>query len=438
MGMADSLITRLSSLPRVAVRSVGSVRRFAGPDQDPIAAARLLEVQWIVDGSIQRWGDQVRVTARLIDARAGEAAWSGNFDERFTGVFDLQDAISSRVAAVLAPHLQSKERKRLEGAGGTRNIDAYQFFLAGRQQAQAVRSAALAKSVELFEKAIAIDPAYALAHVGISESYRRMIFGSDGEPRVVFAASERAIARAMAIDANLAEAHASLGWHHFWYDWDWPRAEADFRRAIAQNANEANAHFGYGQLLDAVGRDPESVGEMRIARELDPLSLITLTLDAAAVFWSKDRAEGRRRLDRVFDIDASFWVAHLSLGTMLIAEKKIEEGIESFERAEQFSDGSSQPAMALGYVLARNGRPDRARAIASRLVDVARTRYVPPTAYGLIYAGLGETGKALDALEKALEARDTRLTLMRQDNRWIRSVGDEPRYRAVMARLKFA
>ena len=436
-GMADSLITRLSNLPGVAVRSVGSVRRFSGLEQDPLAAARELDVQWIVDGSIQRWGDQVRVTARLLDTRAGEAAWSGNFDERFTGVFDLQDAISSRVAAVLAPHIQARTQKRLAGAGGTRDVDAYQFYLAARQQAEAVRAAGLARSVDLYGKAIAIDPSYALAHVGIAESYRRMIFGADAEPSVVFPAGARALQRAIAIDPGLSEAQSGLGWQRYWFDWDWSAAEATFRQAIAMNASDASAHFGYGQLLDSNGREAESVEQMRFARELDPLSPITLTLEASALFWSKDRGEGRRRLDRVFDLDPDFWVAHLALGSMLIADKKIGEGIASFERADRLADGSSQAAMALGYVLARNGQPERARAILDRLVATARERYVPPTAYGLIHAGLGQTAQALDALEAALAVRDTRMTLMRADTRWKRAVGDEPRYRAVIAKMRF-
>ena len=438
MGMADSLVARLSNLPGVVVRSVGSVHRFAGPDQDPIAAARTLEVQWIVDGSIQRWGDQVRVTARLLDTSAGQAAWSGSFDERFTSVFDLQDAISARVAAVLAPHLKTGQMKRLEGPGGTRDLDAYQFYLAARQQAQGVRSAGLVKSIELFDRAIAIDPAYALAYTGSAESHRRMIFGADGEPKVVFAAIERSARRALAIDPDLAEAHSALGWERFWHAWDWAGAESVFQHAIALNPNEATAHFGYGQLLDCIGRSAESVEQMRITRELDPLSPVQLTLDAATVFFSQDKAEGLRRLSRVFDIDPDFWVAHLTLGTMMLSAGRTAEGLDALERAERLSDGSSQPAMALGYALAKNGEPARARAMVTQLLDQEHRRYVPPTAYGLIQAALGETAAALDALEKALAVRDVRLTLIQGDARWLRAVGAEPRFRAVLRKIGLA
>ena len=435
IGMADSLVTRLSSLPGVAVRSLGSVRRFAGPDQDVQDAARELNVQWIVDGSIQRWGEKVRVTARLLDTATGEAAWSGNFDEPFTGVFDLQDAISKRVAEVLAPRLRGGALRRLEQPAGTRNVDAYQLYLAGLVQSQSIRSAALRRSIELFTKATVYDPRYALAYVGIAEAHRRTIFGADAEPRLVFPASDAAANQALAIDGGVADAHASLGWNRFWHDWDWKASEALFRRAVDLNPNAVSGHFGYGQLLDAIGRTDESIVQMRLARELDPLSLITLTLEASSLYGSGKRVEGRQRLERVFEIEPEFWVAHLALGSMLIGDQDIPRAIESYERANQLADGSSQPAAALGYVLARRGSAERARAIADALVARSRDVYVPPTSYGAIYAGLGDKAAALDALEKALEVRDVRLTLMRGDQRWIKSVGEEPRYRAVMKRM---
>ena len=436
-GMADSLVARLSSLPGVAVRSIGSVRQFAGPVQDPLKAARELQVQWIVDGSVQRWGDQVRVTARLLDTASGEAAWSGSFDENFTGMFDLQDAISRRVADVLAPKLRSADRRRLAGAGGTRNIDAYQLYLLARQQAQGIRTAGLVRSIDLFSKAIALDPAYALAHAGTAESYRRMIFGSDGEPRVIFREAEKHAARCIAIDPDLADGFASTGWNLYWHAWDWPRAEAAFRRAIALNANDVNAHFGLGQLLDTVGRHDEEVVEMALAREVDPLSPITLTLESNSLFWSGRRDEAWQHLRRVLEIEPEFWVAHLSAGSWHRVEGKNDLAIESMERAERFADGSSQPTAAFGYLLARLGFRERARQLADRLLDESHSRYVPPTSYAIIYTGLGDKEAALQALEQAVAVRDVRMTLMYEDKRWA-SLADEPRFTAIMRGMRFA
>ena len=176
VGMADSLIARLSTVPGLVVRSVGSVQRYAGLNQDPLAAARELEVEWVVDGTIQRWGNQIRVTARLLRAD-GTARWSGSFDEKFTGVFDVQNMISDRVAQVIAPRLGASDRKGL-AASGTQNPDAYQFYLAARSQAQSVRPSGLKRSIEFYKKAIELDPNYALAYAGLA----RRIVGSRSAP----------------------------------------------------------------------------------------------------------------------------------------------------------------------------------------------------------------------------------------------------------------
>ena len=188
VGMADSLIARLSTVPGLVVRSIGSVRRYAGADQDPLRAARDLDVAWIVDGSLQRRGDQLRVTARLLRAADGSAAWSGSFDEKFTGVFEVQDVISARVAQVLAPSLEvfAGAPSPQTGLGGTRNTDAYQLYLAAARHAQDMRADGLRKSIDLYKQALELDPGYALAWVGLAETYRRTLFGADAVPSEVF------------------------------------------------------------------------------------------------------------------------------------------------------------------------------------------------------------------------------------------------------------
>lgn len=440
-GMAESLVARLSNLPGVAVRSVGSVRRFGGAEQDVIAAARALDVVWIVDGSIQRAGGRVRVTARLLNTASGEAAWSGSFDEAFTNVFDLQDAISTKVTQVLAPHLAlpatQQGLRRLASAGGTRNADAYQLYLAARQQAEGIKTAGLVKSVDLFRQAIALDPSYARAYSGMGESYRRMVFGGDGEPSVVLVAATACNQRAVALDPDLAEGHAGVGWNLFWHDWDWPGAAAAFERALALNASDANAHFGYSQLLEMLQREAEALAHLKQARESDPLSLILLTLESGSLLGAGRTDEARQRLQRVFDIEPDFWVAHMVRALFLLREGQTDHAFAILERADQLADGSSQAAAALGYTLARNGQPERARAVMARVLKQATTRYVPPTSAGLIHAGLGDRPATLAALERGLAVRDVRMTLVQRDGRWKLVQGD-PRYAALMRQMKLA
>ncbi|HEY6355859.1 MAG TPA: winged helix-turn-helix domain-containing protein, partial [Burkholderiaceae bacterium] len=274
VGMADSLIARLSIVPGLVVRSIGSVRRFAGADQDPLRAARELDVAWIVDGSLQRRGDQLRVTARLLRTADGGAAWSGSFDEKFTGVFDVQDLISTRVAQVLAPSLEisAGSRTSLTDAGGTRNAEAYQLYLAAGRLIQEPRADGLRKSLAMYNRALAIDPDYALAWAGLAEAHRRRLFGADDAPSEVFELAGFAVQRALAIAPNLAEARTEQAFKFYWFDFDWPAAEREFRRALEINPNVSWAHFGLAQLLLTQDRLDEGFVHMRSARELDPVS----------------------------------------------------------------------------------------------------------------------------------------------------------------------
>jgi DNA-binding winged helix-turn-helix (wHTH) protein/tetratricopeptide (TPR) repeat protein len=441
LGMADSLITRLSQVPGLVVRSVGSLRRFVGPDQDPLAAARALDVAWIVDGSLQRSGERLRVTARLLCAADGTARWSSPFDERFVGVFEMQDLISARVADVLAPMLaglhdtQASPRTALAEIGGTRGPDAYQLYLAARQHAQGVRGDGLARSLELFEQALRIDPNYALACAGQAETFRRMVFGADQAPADVFPRYRQVVLRALALAPNLAEAHAQLGWIHFWHDFDWPQAERVFRHAIALNPNVVGARFGLGFLLLTLDRCDEGIDQVRLARELDPLSLIVNTMEASFLFGMGRRVEASARLERALQIDPDFWVAHMTRATFHLADGALEAAIDALASADERAYQSTQAAALLGATLARAGRSDEARAVLARLQALSLTRYVPPTSLAALCAALGEPDAALTLLERAFEQRDVRLAYMKDDPRWAELRG-QARFRTLLRRMK--
>ncbi len=439
VGMADSLIARLSTIGGVVVRSVGSVRRYAGPDQDPVQAARDLDVAWIVDGSLQRRGEQLHVTARLLSVADGSAAWSGSFDERVTGIFDVQDAISERIARVLAPSLAAGRgavvRVAFDGIGGTRNGDAYQLYLAARLHAQGIRADGLGKSAALYNQAIDVDPGYALAYAGLVETYRRMLFGADVVPADAFAPATVAARRALELAPTLAEAHAGLGWIRFWYEFDWAEAERTFRHAIALNPNVVEAHFGLGLLLLSLDRPVEGLQHLTTARELDPLSLILNALESAYLFEAGRADEATTRLTRAFQIDPDFWVAHLVRAVRLAKERRDPEALASFRRAEALSNGSTQPLANLGLQLARMGALDEARQIRDRLLALQTRRYVPPTSLAAVHVGLGENAQALDALDRAFELRDTRLVYLKDDVRWTGLRG-EPRFGQLLRRLR--
>ncbi|MEO8807720.1 MAG: tetratricopeptide repeat protein [Burkholderiaceae bacterium] len=439
VGMADSLITRLSTVPGLVVRSVGSVRRYAGAEQDPLRAARELDVAWVVDGSLQRRGDQLRVNARLLRSADGTAAWSDSFDEKFTGVFDMQDVISTRVMQALAPRLQANAGVApglpASNLGGTRNTDAYQLYLAASRHAQSRRADGVRKSISLFNQALSIDPAYALAYVGLAEALRETLLSADAVPAEVFEATRVAVQRALALAPNLAEAVSEKAFNLYYFEFDWPGAEREFRKAVAANPNVAMAHFGLAQLLLTQDRPDEGFVQLRLARELDPMSPFVNALEASYLLASGRRDEARARLNRAFDIAPDFWLAHRTLGLLQLAEHQPELAIASLRKAVTLAEGNTRIRALLAMHLARLGRRDEARTIQNQLLDLAKTRYVSPVSFAVVHAALGETALALDALERAFAARDTQLVFLKDDPRWA-DLRKEPRFVALMQTLK--
>jgi TolB-like protein/DNA-binding winged helix-turn-helix (wHTH) protein/tetratricopeptide (TPR) repeat protein len=437
VGMADSLITRLSTVPGLAVRSIGSVRRYAGADQDPLRAARDLDVAWIVDGSLQRRGDQLRVTARLLRAADGGAVWSGSFDETFTGVFEVQDMISARVARVLTPSLAvlADAHPQPASLGGTRNTDAYQLYLAAARHAQDMRADGLRKSIALYKQALEIDPGYALAWVGLAETHRRGLFGADTLPSDVFEPAGVAVQRALAIAPNLAEAHTEHAFRLYWFEFDWAGAEREFRRVLAINPNVAFAHFGLASLMLNQDRPDEGFAQMRVARELDPMSSVLNTLEAAYLLEAGRHDEARVRLNRALDIAPRFWYAHCTLGILHFVDQQRDKAIAEMRDAVALADGNSRPSALLAIYLARLGQTQEARAILERLLTQAKSRYVPPSSLAAVHTALGEVGPALDALDLAFVTRDTRLSFMKDDPR-LASLRKEPRFVALLRKLK--
>ena len=258
MGMADTLNFRLSSLRDVAVRPISSVRKFSGLEQDPVAAGRELGVESVLDGQIQRWGDRIRVTARLIGVGDGKQLWAGQFDEKFTDIFTVQDLISEKVISALALKLTAEEQKRLT-KHYTENAEAYQLYVNGRFYWERRTLEGLKKAIEYFEQAIGNDPKYALAYAGLADSYALLgVFHLP--PKEAFPKAKEAALNALRIDDRLAEAHAALGHVKVQYEYDWAGAEREYRRAIELNPNYVNAHHFYALYLSMMGRFDEGIG----------------------------------------------------------------------------------------------------------------------------------------------------------------------------------
>ena len=433
LGMTELLITRLSASHELAVRPLGVVRRYGSPRQDPLAAGRELGVEAVLDGGVLRTGDRLRVTGRLLRTADGVALWADYFDERFADVFAVQDAITERVARALALPLAGETLRRLKQRQ-TENVDAYQLYLVGRHHLGRLTLDELRTAMALFERAIALDSRYALAHAGVADVYRRLPIACDLPPAENFPNAEAAALRALALDATQPEAHFVLGFVRFWYDWRWAEAEREFLRAIELNPDAAEPHLGYAHLLSNLGHHDRALAEIRRAREVEPLSLIANTLEASFLSLADRDDEALARLQRVFDIDADFWIARLHAGGIHLKQGRGDRAIADLRAAREHSDAAPHTVAALAYAEAAAGDGVAARAGLSELQAMALRRHVPPSNFALVHCALAEIEPALDWLERAYQARDLRMTFLKIDWRWQR-LRAQPRFISLLQQM---
>ena len=287
----------------------------------------------------------------------------------------------------------------------------------------------------MIQRALKTDPDNALAYVGLAESYRRQAIISDADPQIVLPLAKAAALHALKLDDTLAEAYVPLGFVHFWYDWDWPAAEAAFNRGIALQPNIADLHFGYAALLSNLGRDDDALRESQRARELDPTSPLYVALEASFVAYAGHTGEARQQLQGVLHAHPGFWIAHLALGWLDSNATRYPDAIKDFQKASELSHGSQQAVSMLGFALAKAGRKPEARNLLASLLTRSQHEYVPATSIATIYCGLGDNDQAMAWLERGYAARDVRMTFLRVDRRWD-SLRSDPRFATLMRQLR--
>jgi TolB-like protein/Flp pilus assembly protein TadD len=428
MGMADTLIVRLSNLREVAVRPISSVRKFSGLEQDPVAAGRELGVESVLDGQIQRWGDRIRITARLIGVGDGNQLWADQFDQKFTDIFTVQDLIAEKVTSALALKLTGEEQRQL-AKRYTNNAEAYQLYLSGRFHWEKRTAEALKKAIEYFEEAIEKDGNYALAYAGLADSYALLgVFHLP--PKETFPKAKEATLKALRIDDSLAEAHAALGHIKVQYDYDWAGAEREYKRAIELNPNYANAHLFYSIYLAITGRFDEGLAEIRRAQELEPSSLFIHANVGALLSRARRYDEAINQLKRVLEMNPNFDHARTFLGYAYLGKGMYEQAIAETQNLKPpYNDtGVSGQAYAL------SGRRSEALKEIDRIRRLSKQSPVAAYSLALIYASLGDKNNALEWLEKAYEDRSTLLVGIRDDPQ-LDNLRSEPRFQAIIKRM---
>jgi TolB-like protein/DNA-binding winged helix-turn-helix (wHTH) protein len=400
LGISDTLITRLSNVRQIMVRPTNAVRKYAGREFDPLAAGREQQVHAVLEGSVERAGDRLRVTVRLISIEDGRPVWGETFDEEFTDILTVQDLIAVRLTDALAVRLTGEEKRNL-AKQYTLNTEAYQLYLKGRYFWNKRTTEDLKRSVVYFTQAVEKDPRFALAYAGLADSYSLLTDYEEIPAGETYPQAKMAVTKALGIDGELAEARTSLAYIKAFYEWDWASAEMEFKRAIELNPNYATAHQWYAEHLSAMGRTNEALAEIKRAEELDPVSLIIGAVEAWILYFARDFDGAIAKCLKVIDMDPKFAEAYEYLKRSYDQKGMYREAISARQTRRKILGRETRDNAALRVA---------ASATSSRVywqkrleLEIEESKQDQLSAFEMaeILAQVGEKDRALDWLVKA-------------------------------------
>ena len=400
-GLTEELINLLSNVSDLRVAARSSSFRFSGKELDIREVGRELAVSSILEGSVQRFGNRIRVTARLADVADGFQLWSGKYDRELSDVFALQDEIAQAVVANLETALNPKPVAlplRLQQV----NPEAYNLYLQGRYFWNKRTAQDLRKAIDCFRDAVALDSSFGAALAGLADSYITVaIYGAEA-PKIVIPLAKESAHKALEIDPKLAEAHTSLGASEALYDWNWHSAEGRFQRAIESSPKYTIAHHWYAtSCLMPLARWEASRRELQLARELEPLSLVIRTTWGLQLLLERRYDEAIEEFARVIALDNNFGLAHFFLGQVYAERRRSHEAIRELLLSAELNGQSPESVAVLGWAYARAGQIEEAKKILEELRQRKQSDYVSPVLFAQLVLGLGEKKEALDYLDQA-------------------------------------
>ena len=430
-GMTDELITELANIGGLTVISRTSVMHYKGERKETLPQiAKDLNVSKVVEGSVTRIGDQVRITVQLIDAPTDKHLWAKSYESESKDVLKLQANLASEIARQIKVELTPEERARLADAQSV-NPEAHEAYLKGLYYTDQSDPNALLSAQKFFERAIELDPNFALAYAGLAQVY---ILGSlVGPPSQVMPLARAAAQKAVELDDNLAEAHSSLGTIKYQEDADWAGSGLEFRRAIELNPSLGLAHseYGFSQVLQ--GQFADGVAEMERGRRLDPLSVENTIFMALGLTWKGDFDTAKQYCRDALDRNPTLFGLHFGLGIINVEAGKFNDAIPELITASEDRHGNFQRGF-LGYAYAAAGQRENAQKILDDLNRLSTKEYVAPFALAQIYLGLGDRDRALEWLQKAYKAHSPYM-LMAEVSRMFDPVRGDPRFEALVRKL---
>ncbi|HMU61918.1 MAG TPA: protein kinase [Gemmatimonadales bacterium] len=401
-GITEDVTAQLSKIRSLKVISRTSVMMFKKRDQSLREIGARLSAATLLDGSVRRDGDRVRIVAQLIDAETDQHLWAETYDRRLTDIFAIQSDVALQIATALRAELSPDEKSRIRREP-TRDLQAYQLYLQGRHWFVRHTADGLRQAIDYFGRAIARDPGFALAHADLAQAYLEVALASGVglmHPREAYALAEASVARALTLDSTLGEAHCMLGFLKYVHHFDWAGAEAEFRRALELAPGSADAHDLYGRLLAAQGRHDEAIRLEARAQELDPLSHRT---DLASALLRAGRfEEAVVAAQHAVELDPQYGRARATLGWAYLKTGRTEEGLAELEQGAALTQHDPMFLGQLGEAYGLTGRVEQARDVLRKLTEHAHQEYVTPYYRAYVHTGLGEFDLAIDCLEQSL------------------------------------
>ena len=432
-GMTEELITRLGQVAALRVTSRSSIMSYKGTSKSLREIARDLDVSLLVEGAVMRSGDQVRISAKVVEVAADRLIWSGSFDRIISDVLALQSDVAAAVVEVVKVRVTPQEESRLRASAAT-NPEAYESYLRGRELAATYTSEALQKANEAYQKSASIEPRFAPAHAGIASTYLALssmyIDPAEAMPR-----AEAAATKALALDSTSAAGLAALAYVKGFYRFDWETAETMLLRAIALNRSDAFARDTYGYLLTVTGRFEESSREFRRAREIDPLSQVYAHHSLIPLYEGRRYGDAIREATSILRADPKAAYVRLIRAQAYSMSGDQEAAIQDITSAVATEP---QPHLLayLGLVLAKAGRRAAADSVFREFGILAKSAYIQPYTHAVVSLAKGDRSGALEWLEKGIEARTEEVVFLKVDPE-MDPLRNDPRYQALLRRVGF-